>query len=257
LLIFRELRLNQTIAMTSNKYLTAFVLPVILVAVSTFVWAQDRYLPPSKPDPIALLPAPPAADSAEQAADLEEVESVVAHRTPQDVARGKEESEFSLATFSTPAGINLQSNKLPKTTAMFQEVLAETKAVTDVGKKYWKRLRPYELDPKLLDGEKESSFGYPSGHSTRATVYALLLAELLSDKREAILAEGRQVGWDRVMLGRHYETDVYAGRVLGQAIVRALHENPKFELDFAAVRAELDAAAAHDGAKTELQEARK
>jgi acid phosphatase (class A) len=243
--------------MTINKHRTAFALLVILVAISSVVSAQDRYLAPGKPDPIALLPAPPAADSAEQAADLEEVESVVAHRTPQDVARGKAESDFNLATFSTTIGINLASDKLPKTAAMFQEALAETKAITDVGKDYWKRPRPYELDHKLLEGKKESSFGYPSGHSTRATVYALLLAELLPDKREAILAEGRQVGWDRVMLGRHYETDVYAGRVLGQAIVRALHENPKFKLDFAAVKAELDAAAAHDGTKMELQEARK
>ncbi len=236
-------------------YIYLFSAATVAFITST-VTAQDRYLPPGKPDPIALLPAPPATNSPEQAADLAEVESVVAHRTPQDVARGKEESDFSLTTFSTAAGMDLHSDKLPKTIALFKEVLAETKAVTDVGKKCWKRPRPYELDPTLLDGEKESSFGYPSGHSTRATVYALLLADLLPDKREAILAEGCQVGWDRVMLGRHYETDIYAGRVLGQAIVRALHDNPKFELDFAAAKAELDAAA-HNGAKTELQEASK
>ena len=67
----------------------------------------------------------------------------------------------------------------------------------------------------------------------------MLLAELYPDKRDAILAEGRQIGWDRVLLGRHYETDVFAGRVLGQAIVRQLHENPAFEHDFAAVKAEI------------------
>ncbi len=242
----------------TERHCFQFALLVAFVAIPTVASAQDQYLPPGKPDPIALLPAPPVADSAEQAADLAEVESVVAHRTPQDAARGKAESDFSLATFSSAAGVNLLSDKLPKTVALFQEVLAETKALTDVGKDYWKRPRPYELDPKLLEGKKESSFGYPSGHSTRATVFALLLAELLPDKRAAILAEGRQVGWDRVMLGRHYETDIYAGRVLGQAIVRALHDNPTFELDFAAAKAELDAAAAnHNGAKMELQEARK
>jgi acid phosphatase (class A) len=236
-----------------RSYTCLFFAAMVALIAST-VTAQDRYLPSGKPDPIVLLPAPPAANSPEQAADLAEVESVVAHRTPQDIARGKEESDFSLATFSTAAGMDLHSDKLPKTTALFKEVLAETKATTDVGKDYWKRPRPYELDHNLLEGKKESSFGYPSGHSTRATVYALLLADLLPDKREAILAEGCQVGWDRVMLGRHYETDVYAGRVLGQAIVRALHENRKFEVDFAAAKSELDAAA-HNGAKTELQEA--
>jgi hypothetical protein len=41
------------------------------------------------------------------------------------------------------------------------------------------------------------------------------------------------------MLGRHYETDIFGGRVLGQAIVRQLHENPAFEHDFAGVKAEI------------------
>ena len=70
---------------------------------------------------------------------------------------------------------------------------------------------------------------------------AMLLAEMYPEKRDAILAEGRQIGWDRVMLGRHYETDVFAGRVLGQAIVRQLHQSPAFESAFAEVKAEIKA----------------
>jgi acid phosphatase (class A) len=222
----------------------ALLLAMLSFAVAAPLSAQDRYLPLSKPDAVALLPAPPAADSAEQAADLAEVQSAAKNRTPEDAARGKSESDLSLATFASTVGPAFNPDKLPKTTALFREVLSETKAATDAGKKYWKRPRPYEVDPKLLEGEKESSFGYPSGHSTRATVYSLLLAELFPEKRAAILAEGRQIGWDRVMLGRHYETDIFAGRVLGQAIVQQLHENSAFERDFAAAKAEVEAAKA-------------
>ena len=69
------------------------------------------------------------------------------------------------------------------------------------------------------------------------------------EKRDAILAQGQQIGWDRVALGRHYETDIFAGRVLGQAIVRQLHANPEFEHDFADVKKEI--------AKKEIEAARK
>jgi acid phosphatase (class A) len=44
-----------------------------------------------------------------------------------------------------------------------------------------------------------------------------------------------------VVLGKHFPTDVCAGRVLGQAIVRELKANPAFQRDFAAVKAEVRA----------------
>jgi acid phosphatase (class A) len=193
------------------------------------------------------------------------VKYAVKHRTASELAHGKAESDLSVETFADAIGPEFKLEKLPKTKALLVEAVAEAKAVTDIGKKHWKRLRPYEVDPSLLEGEKETSFGYPSGHSTRATVMAVLLAELYPEKRDAILAEGRQVGWDRVVMGRHYESDVNAGRVLGQAIVRQLYESPSFGPDLAAAKAEVNAlkesngakAAISNGAKMELQEARK
>jgi hypothetical protein len=41
---------------------------------------------------------------------------------------------------------------------------------------------------------------------------------------------------------RSYPTDIYAGRVLAQAIVRKLKENPDFQKDFAGAKAEIAAA---------------
>jgi acid phosphatase (class A) len=246
------------------KFLAAGLIACLAIRVTPLA-AQEHYLPTGKPDPIAILPAPPAADSTEQAADLAEVQYAVKHRTASELAHGKAETDFSVETFADAIGPDFKLEKLPKTKALFKEVVSEAKAVTDVGKKHWKRLRPYEVDPSLLDGEKEPSFGYPSGHSTRAVVTALLLADLYPEKRNAILAEGRQVGWDRVVMGRHYESDVNAGRVLGQAIVRQLYESPSFGLDFAAAKAEVNALkesngakeAITNGAKMDLQEARK
>lgn len=226
------------IGATTRRYAALAVL--LALVVRTPSWAKDvYYIPTGKVDAVQLLPPPPQDGSAEQKADLATVESVFKNRTPQEKARGQAESDFNLFSFAPDIGSFFVPDKLPKTEALFKRVMSDTKIDTDAGKKYWKRLRPYEIDPQLLEGEKEPSPGYPSGHSTRATVYALLLAEMFPNQSEQILSQGRQIGWDRVILGKHYPTDVYAGRVLGQAIVRQLHANPEFEHDFAEAKAEV------------------
>jgi acid phosphatase (class A) len=70
-------------------------------------------------------------------------------------------------------------------------------------------------------------------------VYALILAELFPQKKAPILAVGRDIGWDRVLIGKHFPTDIYAGRVLGQAIMRELLSNPAFQNDLAEAKAEI------------------
>jgi len=75
-----------------------------------------------------------------------------------------------------------------------------------------------------------------------STVVALVLADLLPDRREEILAVGRDLGWHRVWIARHYPTDIYAGRVLAQAIVRELKSSPAFQRDFAQLKSEIERA---------------
>ncbi|HMD53742.1 MAG TPA: phosphatase PAP2 family protein, partial [Phycisphaerae bacterium] len=90
----------------------------------------------------------------------------------------------------------------------------------------------------------EKSYSYPSGHSTESMVLALVLAGVFPDKHDAIIAEARNIGWHRVEIARHYPTDIYAGRVLAQAIVREMNKNPDFQHDLAAAKAEIAAAQA-------------
>jgi acid phosphatase (class A) len=95
------------------------------------------------------------------------------------------------------------------------------------------------LDKDLTLGDPEPSFGYPSGHSTRGTVYSLILAEIFPEKSKPILVIGRDIGWDRVLIGKHFTSDVQAGRVLGKAIVRELLASPSFQQDLAEAKAEV------------------
>jgi hypothetical protein len=190
---------------------------------------------------LELLAPPPLPDSAEQNADLAEVRAVSSAATMDDKTAACAEKKFNVFNFTVPVGGFVKASKLPKTVAFFERVQKDAESVVDGAKDYYKRPRPYVIDPSLANGKLETSFSYPSGHSTESMTLALVLAEVFPEKRDAIVAHARLIGWHRVQIGRHYPTDIYAGRVLAQAIVRAMNTNPEFQNDLAEVKAEVAA----------------
>jgi acid phosphatase (class A) len=204
--------------------------------------AQAPYLPAGHPDSIALLPPPPAVGSREEEADLAAVRAVFRGRTPAEEKRAVTDSSLAFSLFAPAIGPEFKPDNLPKTFALLQGVKKEIGGVIDTPKDFYKRRRPYLLDSSLSLGQPEPSFSYPSGHSTRGTVYALVLAEIFPAHRDSILEIGRNIGWDRVLIGKHFPSDVYAGRVLGQAIMRDLKSSEAFMHALAEARAEADKA---------------
>jgi acid phosphatase (class A) len=238
-----------------QRHLAAIFL--LLALAITPLWAADdtmaqptqsakssslHYLKAGKPDAATLLAPPPLPDSAEQAADMDEVKAVYHSAGSNDIAAAYAEKKFSVFNFAGAVGDFFVATNLPKTAAFFAKVQSDAETVTDLGKDFYKRPRPFVTDPSLANGKLEKSFSYPSGHSTESMVLALVLADLLPDKHDAILAHARTMGWHRVQIARHYPTDIYAGRVLAQAIVKQLAKGDAFQNDFAEVKAELAAA---------------
>jgi acid phosphatase (class A) len=194
-------------------------------------------------DPIALLPPPPALGSAEDRADRDSTFRIYGARTPADIARGKAEHKVTIFAFASAIGPGLKPGRYPLLEALFSDVEAEAKPVIDEGKNRWGRPRPNVADPERFadPGDPEKSPGYPSGHSTRGTLLALILAEVFPGQRTAILEKGKLIGWTRVEIGVHTPLDIYAGRVLGQALAQAFLRDAVFRQDLAAVKAEVAA----------------
>ena len=227
----------------SRSHWLAFIAVVVLGATeSPAKDAALHYLTNTWPEGQSLLAPPPLPGSAEQAADLDEVRAVYHRAGSNDIAAAYAEKKFSVFNFTPEVGPFFQSNSLPRTTVFFYQVQSDAALVADEEKDYFIRPRPYTVDTNLANGKLEKSFGFPSGHSTESMVLALVLSDLVPDKRDALLAHARMIGWHRVQIARHYPTDIYAGRVLAQAIVRALKQSPAFNRDFQAVRQELNAA---------------
>ena len=195
-----------------------------------------NYLPAGSPDVVALLPPPPATGSAEAAADLATTRNVSHARTPEQTASRRRNQADHLQL--RPRHRHwFQPGRFPKAEAFFRQIQSDTSAVADVGKSYFKRPRPYAVDPSIIPLKREESFSYPSGHSTRGTVFALVLAELFPAHREALLSFGYDTGWNRIVAGVHYPSDVFSGRVLGRAIVREMLKDPAFLRDLAETKA--------------------
>lgn len=221
-----------------------FSLAVLIAPLRAADGTNDYYLPKGKIDVIALLAPPPLPDSSEQAADLAEVRAVhMSHTTNEEAAAWAENNGLSLSDFTPAIGSFFQPGRLPKTGIFFDRIIKDVSRQVNVGKNYWKRERPYVVDPSLAQGGPTPGFSYPSGHSTEGMTCALVLAEIFPEKRDALLAIGRNIGWHRVILAKHYPTDVVAGRVLAQAIVRELNANPVFRHDLDEVKAEIAASA--------------
>ncbi len=230
---------------TAPFCLSTLLSAALLLTVGGALFAGDAYLLPGQPDGIALLPPPPAAGSEEEAADLAAVRAVFKGRSAAEEARAFRHASLAFSIFAPAIGPEFRLHKLPKTRALLHEVKKEIGRPIDVPKDYWKRRRPFQMDPRLSLGYREPSFSYPSGHSTRGTVYSLVLAELFPAHKEAILQTGRDIGWDRVLIAKHFITDVFAGRVLGKAIFQDLMESPAFKRDLAAAKEEIQAAEQH------------
>ena len=224
-----------------------------LVAVSLLLCiAAEKSHPPLKyltkddVDFLALLPEPPTQGSTEQKAEIQQILAIQATRTPADEARCKMEEKFEVFQFAPIIGEGFTAEKCPLTAAMFKDLETDSKYFSRTAKDHWNRKRPPYVNSDVHPSATlEDEGAYPSGHATRGILFALVMADVFPNHRAALLEQGRQVGWDRVVGGVHYPSDVAAGRVLGQALAAKLLSKPEFQVEFAKVKEELKNLAQH------------
>lgn len=148
----------------------------------------------------------------------------------------------------------LAENRLPKTVMLFGGITARAGGLassTIVEKIGFNETRPYDDHPDQINKYEvpgEDLYGhskaFPSGHTNQATWTTTLLAVMLPELSDQLLARGSEAGYNRVVLGVHYPLDVMGGRMTGLAAAADRWNDPRMRTNLMAaaqeIRAELE-----------------
>ena len=251
-----------------------FLIPALLLllqATPGVCLSNSPYLAPGAFDSIHLLPPPPAADSAAQRQDVDGVVSAQKAASPERVKRAEDDAKVDIAHFAPVLAPNFSFDGVPGVVAFFRKVGNDTRTPVNMAKDCWERKRPFLADTRVhppgtmqqetanrpgapventaphdaaspclpVEPTPPFSYSYPSGHSTFGAMTAILLANMVPEKRGELFARGWDYGQSRVIGGVHFPSDVESGRIEATAMVALMMQNPDFRNDFAAARAEL------------------
>ena len=161
--------------------------------------------------------------------------------TPERIEQAKRDADESADTmFAAVLGKPLTAANLPATTRLFARLEETGDAVLGPAKKAFKRVRPYISDPEIKALVRPSITGsYPSGHTTHINASAIVMGDIVPEKRDAIWERAHDYSQSRVIGGMHYPNDLDGGNRAGTAIAVALQGRPEFKADFEAARREL------------------
>jgi len=221
----------------------AFPWPVLIAILILSLHAEGKestpawILPPTESYQ-QLIPPPPAPESPAAQADLDAVLALQDHPTKVELDHAEATVGFTVFTYRESLGEGFSAAIYPKTAEFFQQLGEVANARKNFLKDLYKRERPYKAYPGLVKElvTVEHGWSYPSGHSTRAWLFALVLGSLDPPHRNAFLCSAMTVCNDRVLGGMHYPSDMMASRVLAEALYRDLMKDPSFQNDLQSLR---------------------
>lgn len=202
--------------------------------------ADTYYISPSEIDLLHILAPPPPPDSPAGKTDLEGVLAAVNSRTEASIKQAQDDDQRTVFRFADVMGPNFRTENLPLTTQLFQHVYQDGNAATLAAKNFFKRTRPFVIDPEIkILVVQPPDFSFPSNHSTFGNEAGILLADMVPENAAAIFARAAEYAHNRVVAGVHFPTDVEAGHLAASVIDNTLLHNPRFEADFAQAKAEV------------------
>jgi acid phosphatase (class A) len=220
---------------------------------------QGYLLPAERPDSVALLPPAPAPGSPAAVADDAAYRAlgVLEGTARWELAAADANVKFPLAanTFACALGFSVDQSGTPHLYTLLQRTVIDAGQSTLAAKQKYARRRPFEEtgDATCVPADEQALRGaasYPSGHASLGHAWGELLAEVVPDRAAAVRARAHEFGQSRVICRVHWQSDVDAGRRVGQAVIPLLHENAGFRADLAAAQREAaiarERAARHD-----------
>lgn len=241
---------KQTSRQTRNGHLPLLLaFTLIFVFLSASVPASAGLLNQSQPHwyyvapdslPPLLLPPPPAQGSAEDRRQIHVIIAVQKHISKADSLAMRDEQHVRLELMTHLLGNDFTREQKPKTFALLDRVMADTRALSEADKNFWHTQRPYLRNSHIKLGVDplDASPAYPSGHACFSRVMAEVLGMIYPDRLADLRAQADAIAWRRVEAGVHYPVDIDGGRLLAMLILGALMQNDAFLDDLSDARRE-------------------
>jgi len=218
---------------------------VAVVASGAIWWGQYNrfhYLSGDTAAFVAAFSAPPAAGSPQTRIELDELLRLQLTRTPAEVAAAQADKKKDVARFYAALGFDpAHVPDLPKLQRFTDNAEADIGPyVRDVKEKF-RRLRPYEIEPKLQPciGDVKGDVSYPSGHATYGYLMGDLLSELVPERRIVLMKRAAEFAHQRMVCGVHFGSDLDAGMHGAQLLFDEMHRSPDYRRDAIAASDEL------------------
>ncbi len=200
------------------------------------------------PNSLNLIPIAPIQGSAAQKLDNAISEKYLALQgTPRwEMASKDADLSFPNAAqiFSCALGVPVNEEQTPHLYLLLRRTVADAGLATYTAKNYYQRVRPFMLNRKPICTPDEREIlkndgSHPSGHTAIGWAWALILAEIVPEHADTILARGRAFGESRIICNVHWHSDVVEGRFMGASVVAKLHADPQFLSDLEVAKKEL------------------
>lgn len=167
-------------------------------------------------------------------------------RTREEVKKANVDAlELDIFIFRTVMGdrFNASNPALVATARLSQDLCEESTALATIQKKKFNRTRPYLVDKAIKPATDvmvlQDSPSYPSGHSLTGYLEGLALSDILPEKRDAILSRAEEFARERNLLGVHYPSDIFAGRLVAYALYAQISKSQSFRQELDAARVEI------------------
>lgn len=215
---------------------------ILFFLVSMSVLGPAHAADSSRIEPSLILPPPPAAGSPLAQAEVAELHAIAGRATPDMLAVAKKDSDDERPDlFNDVLGFDVMA--LPATAKLLNDVVKEQKTDAGAAKKFFHRGRPWTVDSTIATcephGPGKAETSYPSGHATLAFSTGVMLAALMPEKAQAILARAKAYAENRLVCGVHFRSDIAAGQDLGTIVAVRLMQDPTVAREMDAARAEL------------------
>jgi acid phosphatase (class A) len=212
---------------------------------------RTYYLSPEDEAKLPTLIRFPANSSDQTRAELDWLLGLQAKRTPKEIERAQYIANFgSWPNIINPLDSEYNENRkelfyiaapvigswynpdqFPATTQLLMNCIQDIRVTEFRLKRYFKRARPYHLEPRLQPLARIGSPSFASGHSLWSFTEAFIFSEIIPEKREQFLQRAEEVRWSRELMGIHYPSDNEASRVISWHLLDDWYHNPQFVAD--------------------------